>query len=169
MAESIPNLWPSGISETVETPLAILRAQVEPLRNVTNGLLRVNISTIASEETAQVVHSLDVVAPGLNNDRHRIVSVTHSRDRVYPARIETKGFEPKPKPGSFLPTKARQNVLKGFSGEPNDWRLVADSEGAFIKSLGLVLGSPEVRSVIDSLLARLNEREGVASPETTEP
>ncbi len=169
MAESIPNLWPSNISETVVSPLAIMRAQVAPLQSMTKGLLRVIVSTIGSEESDRVVHTMSLVAPGLNDVRYQILWVTHFKDHAYPVTIDADCFESKPKPGDPLPAKDVQNVLKGFSGGQNDWRPQADSEDAFIKNLGKALKSPEVRSVIDSLLVRLNEQESVDSPETTQP
>ena len=169
MAESIPNLWPGNISETVVSPLAILRAQVEPLRIMTKGFLRVIISTIKSEESDRVVHTMSLVAPGLGDDRYQILWVTHDRDHAYPVTIDAECFEPKLKPGDPLPSNDVQKVFKGFSGGQNDWRPQADSEDAFIKNLGKVLKSPDVRSVIDSLLVKLNEQENGVSPETTVP
>lgn len=166
MADSIPVLWPDNISVSVVSPLSILRAQVAPLQKMTKGLLLVNISTRTSEELDEVVHSMDLVAPALNNYRHQILSVTHSKDCVYPAKIEAACFVPKPGPDDLMQQKAITNVIRNLVGGNQDLWPMADSEEAFIKYLGMVLKSQEVRSIIDSLLAKMNEQNVVASSGT---
>lgn len=137
------DLWPDDISVDVVTPLAILRAQVGPLQRKTKGLLRVNVSTQTSSDGDSVIHKMDLVAPALGNYRQEILSVTHTKDRVYPAQIEAECFVPS---------------YDGYDPEDGAWRPEADTEQEFIRLLGKVLQSSPVRSVIHSLLARINEQ-----------
>ncbi len=137
------DLWPDDISVDIVTPLAILRAQVGPLQKKTKGLLRVNVSTQTSSEGDSVIHKMDLVAPALGNYRQEILSVTHTKDRVYPVQIEAE----------CLATSVGDDE-SGYV----DFKRQADTEQEFIRLLGEVLRSGPVRAVIHSLLARMNEQ-----------
>ena len=140
MMDPIPNLWPEGISVKVVTPLAILRAQVAPLERSTQGLLSVQVSTTTSEDSDVVSHDLELVARSLGNLRIGILTVVHDKIRVYPAELK----------GELVEHETSDYDIY-------DWPRAA-SEGDFLFQLGKVLKSKEVRSIIDSLLARMNEQ-----------
>jgi hypothetical protein len=143
MQSRIPDLWPDDISTDVLTPLAIMRAQVPGLERRTKGLLEVDINSVEKEKV--VVHNFDLVAPALDRVRERILVVSHERNRVYPATLEAAVF---------------------FRNNRIDNRRAMSQED-FLKLLSEVIRSSEVRSSIESLLARSNETNVQDSSEQT--
>jgi hypothetical protein len=152
MAVAIPNLWPQDIHVDVLPPLVILKAQIQPLEQMTKGLLRVEVSTrtvslhpefrnpldlgrkseeFSDDSSTTVFHDMDVIAPTLRNYRHTLLTVDYQQNRVYPARLSSK---------------------------LNQEGIEADSAEDFMARLGEVLKSSETRSLLDSLLARINEQ-----------
>jgi hypothetical protein len=102
MSASIPDLWPEDIAVDSVTPLAILNAQATKLAEKTKGLLEAEVTTHEEQEPVPqpgvvdvsrplskilLVHEFDVIAPALQNYRHRIMSVKHSPELCYPCRI----------------------------------------------------------------------------------
>jgi hypothetical protein len=140
MPSRIPDLWPDDISTEVLTPLAILRAQVPGLERRTKGLLEVDLNSVEKEK--EVVHNFDLVAPALDRFRERILVVTHERNRVYPATLEAAVFLRKSRPENFLGSSLAERAM---------------SQDDFIRLMKEVIRSPEVRSSIESLIARSNE------------
>jgi hypothetical protein len=139
MPSKIPDLWPDDISTDVLTPLAIMRAQVPGLERRTNGLLEVDLNSVEKEK--KVVHNFDLVAPALERFRERVLTVTHERDRVYPAILQAACFS--------------RRGLSTFAGTGLD--ATAMSQEEFISLMREVIRSSEVRSSIESLIARSNE------------
>jgi hypothetical protein len=135
MAGGIPSLWPTDIRVDVRTPLAILRSQVDPLFQLTKGLLIAKITTQMDDKGAWVSHTFELVAPTLAEYRYTVIEANHAKDRVYPVTVMAIGVG-----------------QTEFGGWP-----VAQTEEEFIEMVGHALRSPEVRSVIQSLLARINE------------
>lgn len=133
MPDTIPSLWSDDIKVDVVTPLAILRAQLEPLYRMTKGLLRAEIS---SDELPNdtVEHAFELIAPALSNYRYKVLSANHHHNRVYPVGVEAECFE-----STSIPER------------------LAHTQEEFIEIIGEVLHSGEIRSVIHSLLARSNE------------
>lgn len=155
MADTIPVLWSDDIKVDVVTPLAILRSQVGPLRRITNGILDAEISTVTGD-SKDVRHLFDLVAPVLNHYRHRILTVTHHRDLAYPVTVEAECFQPKdPSEGALAVAANLSRTLSQF--KPRDWRPVASTEQEFIDLVRKTLRSNEVRSIIQSLIARSND------------
>lgn len=141
MANSIPNLWPPAtVSVDIVSPLAILRTQAQNLTEMTKGLLAGEVTSV-DEGPDVVVHQFEVVAPALNKYRHRILSVKHNRNLVYPVYFDT--------PTSLASIVA--TVAKGSATNK------ADTEAEFLEALTGVLNSRVVLSVISSLIARINE------------
>lgn len=133
MPATIPNLWPQNeVNVETLTPLAILRAQVPPLTQMTKGLLEADVYTQAGDK-GEVNHIFDVVAPVLNNYRHRILVCGHKVDMVYPVYFNVDNV-----------------TFKGGSRE-------AYTEAEFEAKLGQVLQSQSVIAVLSSLIARSNE------------
>lgn len=141
MANKIPNLWPSEtVSVETLSPLAILRTQAQNLTEMTQGLLEGEVTSI-DEGPDTVIHQFEVVAPALNKYRHRILSVKHNKNLVYPVYFDT------PKSlASIVST-----VTKGGTTDK------ADTEAELIEELTGVFNSRIVLSVISSLIARINE------------
>jgi hypothetical protein len=151
MSYSIPVLWPSDISVEVATPLAILRAQAEPLKEMTRGYLSVDIHTVSDSSSAEVVHMMDLVAAPLDNYRCTLLTVSHDRNQVYPASIESIGLQPIIKDDSVRKFDQVAKSLTRYKG-----RRTSD-EREFIQALKEILTAPPVRSMISSLLAKINE------------
>jgi hypothetical protein len=137
MPSNIPDLWTDDITVDIVTPLAILRAQSQGLERRTKGLLEAEINS--QEKENEIVHWLDLVAPALGF-RERILTATHVRNRVYPVTLEARCFAKNP---------------KQFTVE--ETRRAAVSQQEFIELLAQVLRSGDVRSSIQSLLARSND------------
>lgn len=138
MATGIPVLWSDDINVEIVSPLAILRAQLDPLRTLTKGLLEGEIVSNPTEVENEVEHVLYLVAPTLSNYRFEILSLTHQDHLVYPVAVESVAIEENPR-ASFRHVET------------------AETEDRFIQILGEVLRSDRVRSVIHALLARINE------------
>jgi len=140
MPSKIPDLWPNDISTDVLTPLAIMRSQVPGLERRTKGLLEADISSVEKEK--EIVHNFDLVAPAVDRVRERILVVTHERNRVYPAKMEAAVF-------------GRNSPGSDYYGTSFTARAMSQED--FLKLLSEVIRSPEVRSSIESLIARSNE------------
>ena len=91
MTENIRNLWPaSAIQVDILTPEAILLAQASLLEKSTKGLLRAEVTSDTAVNGLFLLH-LDIIAPILNHQRHRLITVSRKPDDVYPVHIEHKG------------------------------------------------------------------------------
>jgi hypothetical protein len=67
MPTEIPSLWSNLIKPGILSPLAILRAQVEALKEQTEGIL---VPEINSEEyLPRIKHTLYIVVPSLDGFR----------------------------------------------------------------------------------------------------
>lgn len=170
LADSIPILWPNGIEVEVVPPLVILRAQIEPLRRSTGGLVEAAISHVTVGD--YIRHNLDLVAPALSGYRQRILSVTQHSDYVYPVKVEAEFEMPKwiVKPTGKKKTTTPSDLLTAmklplFTPKPitsysedyspgESWTPNAPSQKEFVQLLGDVLGSADVRGLIQSLIAR---------------
>lgn len=139
MSMTIPVLWPETIRTNVQTPFAILRTQAEALANMTNGVLEGSVEVGASGNK-QVSISLSVLAPALNY-KHLILSARHSRTLPYPARILAECFN---------------SGGSEYDAHHYGFREAVNPE-MFEECVGLVLKSPEVETVLVSLIARSND------------
>jgi hypothetical protein len=141
MAATIPNLWPDDISIDVLPPLALLRTQASLLNKITKGILEAEVTTATNHESEAVQHQLDLIAPALDGYRYRLLTAKHQKDLLYPVTVEAACFPP---------------VEDEYIGE-DSYSRQADTQQEFMKLVGQVLRSGEVRSVIQSLIARTNE------------
>ena len=131
MSAQIENLWPSeALTVNVLSPRAILGSQASFLTSATRGVLRGDVST--TSENGQVSHSLDAVAPALDNYRVRLLEVRHAANMVYPAS------------------------LHWLEGEYGCSKVCANQQ-QFLDGLADILKSQVVVSIVQSLLARSNE------------
>jgi hypothetical protein len=158
MTATIPNLWPDDIKVDVLPPLAILRVQASKIHQLTKGVLLGDIQTLTGSD-GFVSHRLDLIAPTLDNRRKSVVSVTH-REAFYPVVIEADCYRPKIQQQPIGYAGAAMSLVIGAPEWPDakDWRPIADSQEEFLRRVGEVLKSKEVRAVIDSLLALSNEK-----------
>lgn len=135
---TIPDLWPSeALKVDVRTPAAILRAQAAQVRPNTKGILVADVTTTKSD-SGSVIMALEILAPSLDNYRHRLLDVQYNQDEIYPAIITAKGLK---------------DTQRGASVE----RKTAYSEGDFIDILMEVLNARETIALLQSLIARSNE------------
>jgi hypothetical protein len=138
MAAEVPNMWPiDQIEINVQSPVAILRAQAEHLRQLTQEMLTAELETVRGED-GWLQHRYFLVAPSLNF-RQRMLLAMHREDMVYPVRLEAECF------------------LPGPPNEPVDSPPLSATEREFLENLGQVFRSRQVWSLMQSLLARCNE------------
>ena len=136
MTIEIPDLWPPEVARVkVLTPLLILRHQAGLLRKRSANVLEAEVTTlIDSDRHLDANHSLDVLVPAMDRFQVRLLTVFHSKLKVYPAYISAEHSE---------------------YGRNDEGR--CNSQAEFIQKLGEVLTSPDTRSVIESLLAQATE------------
>jgi hypothetical protein len=150
MSTMITDCWPDDIKVEVLTPLAILKAQEGLLAQKTRGMLQAKLSTTESEKLVQ--HQLDLIAPGLNFYRERLLTATHDRTMLYPVIVTSEAFA---SPEPLDPLKAAVASLQ----RSVDTSLIQRKAATDEELLGLVrqvLQSERVRALIHSLIARLN-------------
>lgn len=142
MSSKIPNLWPiETVSVEILPPLVILRIQAENLTQMMHGLLQGEITTEVTDKGI-VQHHFDIVAPALNSYRHRLFSVTHDENLVYPVSHNA------PFDGDIH--HAISEVHGIYTNEAN-------TENDFLIALKEIFRTRRVLSVINSLVARSNE------------
>ena len=149
MPSIIPNLWPNDIEVDVVPPVTILRAQASHLGPLTRGILEAEVTTVTANGD-RLAHRLDLIAPALGDYRRTILTLTHNRDMFYPVTLEAECFRPKSK--GLLGTPLSE-VLTG------EWRPLVATQNELIDRTRQVLQSVEVRSLIQSLIARSKEQQ----------
>jgi hypothetical protein len=169
MSATIPVLWSDDITVDVLSPVAILRSQTGPLSQITKGLLEAGIETITSD-SGKVQLQFDLVAPVLNNFRRRILLATHQKDLVYPVVVEAECFISEDSSPILRGIARIQSPLQ-VTNQLLEGQRRAATDQEFIKLVGEVLRSPQVRSLIQSLIARSNDQKSISgstSPENEE-
>lgn len=152
MPDAIPNLWPRKFSRGILTPLAVLRVQAAKFKEMTDGLLDAEVTTETVEfedgETVSV-HTLELIAPPLDSYKRTILTAQHAKPGAYPVTLYSDFIEE----------------------EDEDWewdhddenRMVANcgSQEGLFKRLGEVFGSPRLATLVESLIAQINDAEAV--------
>jgi hypothetical protein len=174
MLETIPNLWSAAeLKPKVVTPAAILRAQASQLSRMTQGVLEAEVTVLHSNDN-QVVLGLEIIAKSLHGYRHRLLSVRHDQEEVYPATVfsgvfqETKTVkEPNPLIQQFGGTLRDTVGSRGTNNPLFDpierevttklEKKIAYSEEKFVAILKEVLQAPATIAMLQSLIARSNE------------
>jgi hypothetical protein len=133
-AVKIPNLWPEEVNVDVLPPSAVLKVQAANLSERTRGLLEGAVRSVQTDKL--VSYSLDLVAPQVPGVRHTVLVAKHSKGKPYPVTIEASTF---------------------YSHGPNYGSADASSYVEFLQLVGQVLQSPEVRAVLESLIAIRHE------------
>lgn len=165
MLETIPNLWAGELKSTIVTPVAILRAQASQLRRLTQGVLDAEV-TVRYDSDGQVVLGLEIIARGLHDYRHRLLSVRHQPDEVYPATVfsgilkETKTVAEPNIWGMERPSNLSNQRKVTEEAEQK----VAYTEEKFLAILKEVLQAPETIAALQSLIVRSNEATNLGDP-----
>jgi hypothetical protein len=150
---TIPNLWPDDIKLNVLPPVAVLKAQEGLLAQMTHGMLQAKLTTTETEKLVQ--HRLDLIAPSLNFYRQRLLSATHDRVMLYPVTVTAEAFAPAPVTPSPFNLGHITAALQRLDPSLTQRQAATDEE--FIRLVGEVLRSVEVRGLIHSLIARIND------------
>lgn len=159
MNTAIPDLWSDDIKVDVLPPLAILKAQEGLLARKTQGMLEAKVTTTESENLVQ--HQLDLIAPSLNFYRERLLTATHDRLMLYPVIVAAECFAPNvevsqgPLAPIHLTAKAMTDMHRVLIPEAFQRKATTDEE--FVQLIREVLQSTEVRALIASLIARINQ------------
>lgn len=162
MNTAIPDLWSDDIKVDVLPPLAILKAQEGLLARKTQGMLEAKLTTTEAGDLVQ--HQLDLIAPSLNFYRERLLTATHDRLRPYPVTVAAECFAPKMEvsQGTLAPIqqmgKALSEVHRALVPEAIQRKAATDAE--FVQLVREVLQSAEVRALVSSLIARINQNNG---------
>lgn len=135
MKDCTDNLWSPEIRPEILSPRDILEMQAVALREQSGGLLSAEVREVHDKAEGSIYLILDMIAPTLNEDRHRILTARSFADRTYPCFIDAEG-------------------LRSAEG--------AHSEHEFRELVRQVLHSGEVKSLALSLIARA--RDGVPAP-----
>jgi hypothetical protein len=155
MTDVIPDLWPSDIAVDVLPPVAVLRMQADRLGPRTNGILKAEVRTTTGT-TDEVAHQLDIVAPTLDNYRRTLLLIRHGAD-YYPARVQSDGFR-KPVPSGMM--------VANEAGPPER---IAASQSDLVDQLREALQSIRIKGLIQSLIARSNERLAAKNGQVGQP
>jgi hypothetical protein len=123
------NLWgPLPATEQIITPTLILREQATQLSNMTNGILRGEVSVSSAGSTFVV--SLAVVAPFVDNYTYLAVQVEHELE-LYPV-----------------------TVRPGYDLYSSKVAVECTNQSEFEKAVGEILSSEHMQRIIRSLLAQ---------------
>lgn len=150
MTEAVPNLWPKKFSRGVMTPLAVLRVQAAKFKEMTDGLLDAEVTTTddTDDENEQVqIHSLELVAPALDSYRRTILTAQHAKPGAYPVSLYS----------DFIDSEHRD--WEYYEGE--EMTVECGTQAELYKRLGDVFGSPTLATLIESLIAQINDAEAV--------
>ncbi len=151
MADTIPNLWSTAdLKVSILTPIAILRTQATLLSQTTQRLLVGEVRTTTSDK-GELIIDFDVVVPALNNYRHTLLTVKHTKTENYPATVFARGLS--------RTVKVSNSLL--FSSSEYETRSVpsktAYSDKEFISIMSEALKAPETIAKLQSLIIRSNE------------
>jgi hypothetical protein len=146
MSQDPSSLWPSGIRAKIQSPKALLKIQAEALARQTGGVLMGDVRQKEGQED-RTAFSFDIVVPALDNYRHPILNVAYKKELPYPCVIEAQYFQSSNAYDLFMV----QGRLIRTAGN------VAENDDEFLSILGVVLQSPQVVSVAQSLIARATE------------
>src|SRR6185437_953533 len=147
MPGTIPDLWPDEIKVEIASPLAILRRQASQLRIWTKDLLEAEVKTYF--ENGEATHEFRIVAAALDGYAFSLFTASHSKDLVYPVTISYKPWD------DAVEAKRGRFQLQGEE-IPSGAR-TANTPSEFLDLLKDILNSGHAKSVIVSLMARINE------------
>ena len=121
----VESFWALPDAADIRTPLGILREQAATLTQQTQGVL-VGVAE-ARNDGAELVVTLDVNVPGLNDYRYRILTYRQPIE-LYPGRLVVVD---------------------------SDWKAIAN-EAEFVAAVRSVLSSDRVKNILGSLRAQVS-------------
>lgn len=159
MSTTIPDLWPPEIQVDTVTPLAILRVQKSSIEQRLSGLVRCEISTTESGDWHQ--HRFDLIASALNHYRVTLLTATHPKAGAYPVYVTSLSKFGEREVKLMKPAVAQVGAA-AFAPLTNQYSTFPEGEKAssqheFVELVRQILSSSSVRSLIDSIIARINE------------
>lgn len=160
MAEEVTDFW-GDITTNVLSPIAILRHQAGQLRHRTKGLLEADVKTELDAGVA--THKFVIVAPALDRYALSLFEAYHSEALVYPVRVKFKPWDDQAATDytkAYDEFKYGKSLIELHRTKPPDRKSglrSASTQEEFFELLRLVLTSGYTKSVITSLLAKIND------------
>jgi hypothetical protein len=122
------NLWGDSFKpELIRTPYIIWREQASLLGQLTDNLIEATTER-SRMSTIHIEVKLSIIAPALENYTYRVLSVIYKVDQIYPLEVIDH---------QTLVTETCEN------------------EEQFIDTIGKILSSDRVKTVINSLLSQI--------------
>ena len=144
MSTTAPDLWPESLKPAAISPLALLRTQAGRLHDRTSGLLVGEVDTDHRGKN-RVEHSLTVFAPALEY-RRGVLHVAHHSPGAYPVEVESLFLVDRDEGDEYeMPTRT------------------CATQEEFTDALRTILRSKGMSSLLDSLLAQINDAEAVTT------
>lgn len=161
MTDTRESLWSDEISVDVVPPSTLLKEQAHYLESKTKGLLKGEVVTLEGDASPTVQHTLDIVAPLLNDYRYRLLVVKHDKDMIYPVTIYNRSKNSREALVGYLV----ENVIPKTSLEEVSEQAIfpANTQAEFLGALKTIFNSPTTRSILESLLARIKQEESPSS------
>ncbi|MGL6072970.1 MAG: hypothetical protein ACRC8S_02290 [Fimbriiglobus sp.] len=161
MSTKTGSFWPT-FSLDVNSPEFILRQQAKFLNQSMNGTILAEITKLTGEEDLVSIR-MELIAVRLHRARYRILTVV-SKAEPYPVQLEADVYKPKTlrvDQGNWAEATVKkifEPYDKPLTWPPvTDWRKIASNKSEFDRCLAEVFNSNEVRSVVESILARTND------------
>jgi uncharacterized small protein (DUF1192 family) len=160
MVAAIPDLWPQIKFDTL-APASILRKQVEYINSKGKGVVEAQLSYVTGDGDFVIIR-LDLVAPLLEGQKYRVLIASH-RLNLYPVQLEADCYRQKKQ---LTSTKSITDAAAAIFHESINlavWpvntvgKRIANDQEELIALVSEVLQSGEVRSAIESFIARTNE------------
>lgn len=132
---AVQDLWGEiSLTETVRTPVTILREQAALLEKKTENVLQANVKIAASGNGFSA--SFDIIAPSLDDYSYRVLIIDY--------------------PVVMYPVIIQDNVTEEDIKKNTMYRECRDEE-SFIQVLGEILSHPQVKKVVANLVAQSRE------------
>ncbi len=146
MPTEIPDLWGDDIRVDIVPPLVVLKTQAEAISRRTKGMLTADVSSsrdVDDDGAVECRHKLLLQARSIGYHGEELLQIQHYENRYYPLTIE-------------LPTGIVWDYAD--SDTPTAYRRCNDQD-ELLAALGRALTSPPTKAALNSLLARVNEKE----------
>jgi len=144
-----PDFWPKEIALKVVSPKVNLTAAATQLQARTKGVLAADIFEEAGRSSGEVTLKFTIRAVPIGY-REDVLFVHHGQQQVYPAQIEAACFF---YDGSFHNDSRVKETMYSASDQDD-----------FVRGLTMALHSVETTSLLQSLVARMNELRPQSGP-----
>lgn len=125
----IQNLWGDlPLEDSVRTPSVVLREQASLLTEATNGLLIGNVTRRSTPDSSNLISTLEIIVPSLNNYSISIAEIKYPITTMYPLTVISH--------------------VKDYSEE-------CQTEEEIERVLGGILSSQSVKTIISGLLSQV--------------